>query len=819
MGIESFFSSIEENNITNLQSEFTHTLINKIDTNYFFIDFNSIVHIISTKIATEINYLMYKIILGNYKTDKQSQNIIKKYEIKLSEKDISSPELFHEILTKNTSDRPFGLLNEIVIESVIKYVFYILNNFIDPNKLEYFYIAIDGVPYKAKMIEQKKRRYMSQIISELKKKIFKKHEQELKKDKDRYLFELNKIGFNKGLITPGTDFLDEIYNRLNSKDFLKELRKSCPNINTYYCSGPNMPGEGEKKIIDHLRSLPQQKSKYTIYSPDSDLSLLGLLLNAKMNNFDDDRKISNLKILRFNQQRDNYDVVDIDKLADNLFIYVKQKIINKGELDQDSIIEDIVLILTIFGNDFVPKIDSFNVKHDFNMIIDRYITILDKSIEACERCPGVNYNYIVQYDEKKKKKYINQKMLLTTIKVLHDDEGGNLQRTYMASHYQNYGKLKKIIGGENEQFTIIMNDFLTKLRNMNEEIKSKNLNKQKVIDTWIMDKEFINKLRKLTRLGINPNQSDEVFLKAYITFYERDPKHKFPKVNVTFHKFSKTIEDDYHKNNLKKTLEYLDPNMTITPYDSEIYQLENMLDEYRIKLNASELELGAIWIDYRTYTWKAEKITDGVKKYYHDYFGVSEKDLSMKNKKLYDIVYNYIKGILWVFDYYYNNLDPKISFDYGDIWAYSYHRAPLLTQIYYLLKDAKSDFLNSIIDDLVKYKIERKNYFNCIEHLLYVSPESMLLKVAPKEYHNFIISESKESNLTEVVDKIWKQNKNDEIDCRGIIFLNKCILKKLDEDKEKIDDMEFIKSVREVEVNKKDKHKLIVEEFPKLHKF
>ena len=61
---------------------------------------------------------------------------------------------------------------------------------IDSEKLKYFYIAIDGVPSKAKMVEQKKkRRYNSEVISIIEDKIFKKYEDELKKDESRYIFE------------------------------------------------------------------------------------------------------------------------------------------------------------------------------------------------------------------------------------------------------------------------------------------------------------------------------------------------------------------------------------------------------------------------------------------------------------------------------------------------------------------------------------------------------------------------------------------------------------------------------------------------------
>ena len=62
MGIERFFSSIEENNITNLGNHFTYKLQKKIDSEYLLIDFNSIIHITSSTVINDMNYLLYQII-------------------------------------------------------------------------------------------------------------------------------------------------------------------------------------------------------------------------------------------------------------------------------------------------------------------------------------------------------------------------------------------------------------------------------------------------------------------------------------------------------------------------------------------------------------------------------------------------------------------------------------------------------------------------------------------------------------------------------------------------------------------------------------
>ena len=116
MGVERFFSSIRnEFNIT----ENTQYPFKKINSKYLFIDFNSIVHVLS---AHQLN-------LYNLK----GKNNIKEFE------------------------------NEL-LDNIDKYLIEIFKLNLYPENLEYIYICIDGVPTMGKIYEQKKRRYMASLI-------------------------------------------------------------------------------------------------------------------------------------------------------------------------------------------------------------------------------------------------------------------------------------------------------------------------------------------------------------------------------------------------------------------------------------------------------------------------------------------------------------------------------------------------------------------------------------------------------------------------------------------------------------------------------
>ena len=121
MGIEKFFNTFrlkynKENLITDTKYPYQ-----KISTKYLFFDFNSIVHNISQRILEQLN-------LNN-----------------------SNKNLF-------TIDK----LNKLIIDNVLDDLLFIIKNNFVSKDLKLIYIAIDGTPSKAKIIEQRKRRYNRQ---------------------------------------------------------------------------------------------------------------------------------------------------------------------------------------------------------------------------------------------------------------------------------------------------------------------------------------------------------------------------------------------------------------------------------------------------------------------------------------------------------------------------------------------------------------------------------------------------------------------------------------------------------------------------------
>jgi len=772
MGIESLFASLKNLTTFAPTGTFLNIFTNKLDTNYLLIDFNSIVYITFPGILTSFNYVLYHIITNNI--DNKTHKIIKKYNITLHDNPIDFKKQFTQKLLEN-----------IIIDKVLEYIINMLKNYIISDNLKHIYLAIDGVPSKAKLVEQKKRRYGGILFTLMREKIFKKHEKDLKKDKIRYIFMKNKITWSTINITPGTLFMHKLNNALKSLKFRKIINKTCKNLEKYIFSGSNEPGEGEHKIVNHLRKINKPKGKFIIYSPDGDFVILSMILHTELPS---GNKITNLSILRYNQQRSNYAVIDIKKLSENIFQHILKQI---NIPDKDSVIRDISLIFSLFGNDFIPKILSLNIRYDFEKLINIYIGVLKKN----------NKRHLISHNGKKF--IINQNFLLNIFKILKTDEGKNLQKVYMSNNYHNYERLKNIMGADHANFTQVLNDFLFNLRKFNKEIRSiVKSNIDNFINKWTKkDKEtFIKKVKKFTKMGLDTrNINDADFIHSYIEYYNR--QKKTPYIAINFIKKSKSLRDKYHKIKLEKKLDYIDTKLKITPYDEEVYKLDNMLDEYTKKLNAQELDLGFIDVDLHTYTFKSEKISKGVSRYYKTFFDID----NLEGKKMDDLVQKYIDGLIWVLNWYFNNYDINYNRNNANTWYYPYTQAPLTFQIYKHLEknDKDKDYIKKISDRLNKYWVDRYEFFNSLEQLMYVSPVQIksIQNIVPEEYKSFVKTSGYYPDLNKVVESIMSNTGSKEIECVGARYSSKCHFKVIhptDFDKDK----EFIQQLRKIKLSK-----------------
>ena len=137
-----------------------------------------------------------------------------------------------------------------------------LEKFVSPTDM--MYIAVDGTAPLAKVIQQRKRRYKSELDT------FMKNELKLK-----FGLTINDSWSNT-TITPGTEFMEDLHQYLlnHYKSRSQEQKKI-----KYIYSSYHTPGEGEHKILQHIKHNTEIDDEIVIYGLDADLIFLAMASN------------------------------------------------------------------------------------------------------------------------------------------------------------------------------------------------------------------------------------------------------------------------------------------------------------------------------------------------------------------------------------------------------------------------------------------------------------------------------------------------------------------------------------------------------------
>jgi 5'-3' exonuclease len=307
MGIPQYFSWLTKNH----EDIIDYNIIDK-KFNHLFFDFNCLIYFVYHKISRE-NYTKLK---------------------------------------KNSKDE----IEDFLIKEVIKYTNYIIDDIIKPNKT--IMIAIDGVVPRAKMHQQRLRRYKNPKLKEW--------DRELKEKFGMVEEEL----WDTNQITPGTEFMKKFCNEIKKAIQKKQLTR-IENLNILFSSCFET-GEGEHKVTKKLREINPDKSEtICIYGLDADLIILSLSCEMK-----------NMYLLREsqfgfgNKDKSKFLLVNIDSLQTSIY---EQVILNGIYISKESVIRDYVFLSFFFGNDFVHTIPSLSIYDGgIPFILQIYGTILNQ---------------------------------------------------------------------------------------------------------------------------------------------------------------------------------------------------------------------------------------------------------------------------------------------------------------------------------------------------------------------------------------------------------------------------------------------------------
>ena len=233
-----------------------------------------------------------------------------------------------------------------MISRVMSYVDKLVS-IITPQKL--LFIALDGVAPRAKMNQQRARRFRSSK-ERLEKQAAENNGAPLHDD----------LIFDSNCITPGTEFMTELSNHFYY--FIKQK------VNNEWChfqvifSGTETPGEGEHKILNYIRhqkSLEGYNANTThcLYGLDADLIMLGLLTHEPHFSILREEVVFGRKQQKKDLQH-NFQLLHLSILREYLELEFASISFNFPlfNYDPERIIDDFIFMCFFVGNDFLPNL-------------------------------------------------------------------------------------------------------------------------------------------------------------------------------------------------------------------------------------------------------------------------------------------------------------------------------------------------------------------------------------------------------------------------------------------------------------------------------
>lgn len=292
-------------------------------------------------------------------------------------------------------NRPPPETEDEMLLAVFEYTNRVLN-MARPRKV--LFMAVDGVAPRAKMNQQRSRRFRSardaQLANEAKEEELRKREMHGEVIDEAVK---NKKTWDSNAITPGTPFMDKLAAALRYWTAFKlSTDPGWKNLQVVI-SDATVPGEGEHKIMNFIRSQradPEYSPNTThcIYGLDADLIFLGLATHEphfrilREDVFAQESKKRNVDLGRLSEEERQ---ILIKKDSQKPFIWLHIPVLREylaAELfvprlpfpfDLERAIDDWVFMCFFCGNDFLPHLPCLDVRENsIDILLDIWKVVL-----------------------------------------------------------------------------------------------------------------------------------------------------------------------------------------------------------------------------------------------------------------------------------------------------------------------------------------------------------------------------------------------------------------------------------------------------------
>ncbi|CZR56812.1 probable KEM1-multifunctional nuclease [Phialocephala subalpina] len=284
--------------------------------------------------------------------------------------------IIHNCTHKDSDDALFRMTEEQMFIAIFNYIEHLFGK-IKPKQL--FFMAIDGVAPRAKMNQQRARRFRTALDAENAREKAVREGKEMPKEE----------AFDSNAITPGTEFMHKL--TLQLKYFIN--KKVSEDVDwqgvEIVLSGHEVPGEGEHKIMEYIRLAKAQPDydsnvRHCLYGLDADLIMLGLLshdphfcLLREEVTFGRASKTKSKEL-----EHQNFYLMHLCIVREYLeleFQELKEPGVLGIPFDLERVIDDFILMAFFVGNDFLPNLPNLHINEGaLALMFKVYKTILPK---------------------------------------------------------------------------------------------------------------------------------------------------------------------------------------------------------------------------------------------------------------------------------------------------------------------------------------------------------------------------------------------------------------------------------------------------------
>lgn len=525
----------------------------------------------------------------------------------------------NDTLSRMTEDQMYA-----AIFTYIEHLFEIIK----PKQV--FYMAIDGVAPRAKMNQQRARRFRTAYEAEL----------NLKKAIQRGEVIPKEDAFDSNSITPGTEFMAKLTDNL--KYFIhKKISEDSRWANIkIVLSGHEVPGEGEHKIMSYIRSIKAKPNydgnlRHCVYGLDADLIMLGLVSHDPHFSLLREEVTfgprSNKKSTDVNEQK--FFLLHLSLVREYLSLEF-QDLDNQllFEYDFEKVLDDLILILYVIGNDFLPNLpDLFINKGAFPLLIATF-----------KQCLKTTDGYI---NEGGKINFVRLRAWLT---FLAEFELENFEKSDVDVDWFNKRLEDISLTGEKKRERT---GRLLLLKDQKKLVGA--------IKPWLLDttNKPIAELLEREQAGTLPTLSlPSAEVEHYLDFVKQFALEAG--ILIVHSRSNNTYEARFD-------VDGINPHETEEEFHARINDLRKTIKKYQSAnlFETEELmkESKDIY-DAKFVAWKD--------KYYKDKLHFSIND----EKEMIDLTQSYLEGLQWVLYYYYKGC-PSWN------WFYKYHYAPRISDI------------------------------------------------------------------------------------------------------------------------------------------